>query len=286
MIYARLIGIDAYPSNTLYGCNNDVTNMAAFLAGLGVDVVAPLRDGAADAGSILSTLLADVQRLNAGDQLIVHFSGHGSQLYFQGITRSAACPIDFRSGDRNSGIIDVDLGTLMQALRDQARVTIFADCCFSGGLEKNFAQVLGEALTRTMLGFAARVGLPVSPKLRVRVFAQSNAASSQSVTGAIGTGDVVVLAASGSGQESGECDFGGTGSAGIQGVFTHFLIQHLNGGNIGEPATATCAGINALTHGKFTQVAELHGNGASWNRPLIEVANRTAAVGVQRTAVN
>ncbi|HYW54013.1 MAG TPA: caspase family protein [Dongiaceae bacterium] len=284
MIYARLIGIDAYASNTLYGCNNDVTNMAAFLAALGVSVQPPLRDGAADAGSILNILLADVGRLNAGDQLIVHFSGHGSQRYFQGITRAAACPIDFRDGDRDSWIIDLDLGTLTQALVRGARVTIFADCCFSGGLEQNFVQVLGGALKRTMLGFAARVGLAASPRVRVRAFARSNAAPSLSLTGAIGTGDVVVLAASGFGQESGEHDFGGSGPAGIQGVFTHFLIQRLSGGNIGEAATATCAGINTLAHGNFTQVAELHGNSASWNRPLIEVANTLAPAA--RTAVH
>jgi hypothetical protein len=285
MIYARLIGIDAYPSNTLYGCNNDVTNMTALLTSLGVNVLPPLRDGDAEVVSVLKTLLGDVGRLNGGDQLIIHFSGHGSQLYFQGSSRAAACPVNFQEGNRNSGVIDVDLDSLTQKLPSGARVTIFADCCFSGGLQRNFIAALGVAFARTIGRFAARAGRPAFPKLRVRAFARSNSAPSQNFAGPTGTRDVVVLAASGFGQESGEYDFGGKGADGIQGVFTHFLIQRLAAGNAGEPATATCAAINDLTRGKFTQVAELHGNSASWSKPLIQSASHPTAVGVPNAGV-
>jgi hypothetical protein len=81
----------------------------------------------------------------------------------------------------------------------------------------------------------------------------------------IGDRDVVVLAASGFSQNSGEDWFGN----GMEGVFTHFLIRRLRA-NITEAASTTRDGIRDLTKDHYEQLAELHGRKASWDKPLIQ----------------
>lgn len=273
MIYARLIGIDRYEhGDDLLGCNNDVANMASFLQrlNLGITISPPtLSDDNADLDAVLKALREDVARLRPDDQLIVHFSGHGSQLYVKGVSWAAACPFNFALDDDTSGIVEPDLQNVFGKLPPRARVTIFADCCFSGGLETDYAQSLGGRLFRAVRGMAKKVRLARSPLDRVRAFPGSTVPGTLPTVS--GGPDVVVLAASGFAQESGEKDFGGAGAAGVQGVFTHFLIEHLSAaGNLDQPATATRDGVRALTAGTFEQKAELHGNTTSWDKPLIE----------------
>jgi len=263
MTRARLIGIDRYPdpANELHGCKNDVQTMRAFLEGLQtVQVLQPLCDAAADVASIDAALVRDIAALGDGDQLLVHFSGHGSRLYFAGALRAAACPVNFMEGDRVSAIIDLDIGNALAALRPLARVTIFADCCFSGGLQQDFVELLPLADVPTV-----RVRRFVSKPGRAggRVRAPAPARTFDDV---IGDHDVVLLSASGFAQRSGETSFGNA----VEGIFTHFLVQHLAAYvNIDEPATATrdavCVAVAA-----FPQRAELHGRRLSFDKPLIQ----------------
>jgi len=272
MIYARLIGIDNYAFGAgLHGCKTDVANMAAFLGGHNVRVLNPsLQDSSAYREAIVETLQGDVDRLGDGDELIVHFSGHGATVDVGGGNAEAVvCPYDFREGVRTTGIGAADVDALVANMLPTARMTIFADCCFSGGLQPDYV----ATLRRTISGAMQLVGswLRISPRrVRVRSFARSpvfTVTAAQLPLAATGTkGNVVVLAANRG--KSGEYDFG----QGYEGVFTHFLLQHLSDAGTAEPASSTCDAVNNLTL-DFAQQAELHGRSASYGDPLIQAAN-------------
>jgi hypothetical protein len=267
-----LIGIDEYEvlGNELHGCKNDVGNMRRFLEGLNVTVADPLCDRQAGVSAVLKALHEDVAKLKAREQLIVHFSGHGWVMSFLGQQRGVACPWNFHKNDRNSGIIDLDLEELFTHLNPDARMTIFVDCCFSGALEPRIWVLPGVAwLAGRIARLRAKRASELKPHFRVRRFGQpvlsGLGAPSRTLDDIIGDHDVVVLAASGGKQNSGEDKFGN----GIEGVFTHFLLQRLAVA-IDEPASDTCKAIINLTGDKYEQVAELHGRHESWKKPLIE----------------
>ncbi len=265
--YARLIGVNNYETGTqLHGCVNDVQNMEVLLKSLNVSVLPSLCDADANVRNVLTKVRGDVGLLGVGDQLIVHFSGHGVQLY-DGVTRAAACPVDFQENDPSSGISDLDIEDLLSRLDPNARVTIFVDCCFSGGLERDYVLQLAEKAPEQHSKFRVRrfpatsteggsrhlLGIAAGPRTFDDVIANN--------------GDVVLLSASGFQQTSGEDDFEDR----TEGVFTHFLVEHLKGGNVAEPASATLNAICAATkNSKYPQVAELHGRKASWSKPLIQ----------------
>jgi caspase domain-containing protein len=276
MIYARLIGIDIYQNGPrLYGCNRDVDNMTIFLTGLvlGIQVLSPkLHDQTAPRSAMWDALRADVRNLKHGDQLIVHFSGHGTTVDVMGVPHAAACPFNFREQDASTGILDSDLDLIFNDLLDGRRVTIFADCCFSGGLQKNWFLRVAAYLWRGVRRTAMKLRRRALPNVRIRRF--SRAAGMDAAQPAFGDGggrDVVVLAANRG--NSGEHDFG----YGSEGIFTHFLIQHLSAGNIAQPATTTRDKVNDLTGtGGFGQRADLHGNTKSFNKPLIDISAASA----------
>jgi hypothetical protein len=277
MIYARLIGIDVYQNGTqLHGCKRDVDNLTNFLTGLGpqITVHPPICDSAATRATLYKTLRTDVASLKEGEQLIIHFSGHGVTIDDQGSARAAACPFNFQEAVPATGILESDLDEIMKDLKSGRRVTIFADCCFSGGLQKNFLLRIGANIWNGLQMMATKVGLKASSRVRIRSFSPAkevqNAGTQQMLIDDKGR-DVVLLAANVG--LSGEHDFGN----GSEGVFTHFLIQHLDSSNISEPATTTRDRVNDLTGEgqRFSQRAELHGNHNSFGKPLIEIQPAT-----------
>src|ERR1700760_4047402 len=164
MIYARLIGIDEYASGAeLHGCKRDVANMAAFLGAHGVQVLNPsLQDSGANRAAIVGTLQADVARLGDGDQLIVHFSGHGATVDVGGNAEAVVCPYDFRERVRATGIGADDVDALVANMFPTARITIFADCCFSGGLQPDYVASLRSKISGAMqlVGSSFRISRP------------------------------------------------------------------------------------------------------------------------------
>jgi hypothetical protein len=286
MIYARLIGIDTYASGAqLYGCKRDVANMTAFLGLLQAQVLDPsLQDGKANRAAIIEKLEGDIANLADGDQLLIHFSGHGTTVDVGGRAEAIVCPYDFREGIAATGIGPGDVDALVAKLPyATARITIFADCCFSGGLQTDYF----TTLSRTISGAMQVVGswLRISPRrVRVRSFARSpifTAAASQPALAAKDEKRNVVVLAANRGK-SGECNFG----KGTEGVFTHFLIQRLNEAGTAESASTTCAGVNELTSSeRFDQEAELHGRKASYGTPLIQAANASPSPVVPSTTL-
>jgi uncharacterized caspase-like protein len=142
---AVLIGINYLrsPENRLAGCANDVRNMKAFVTELGFESRVLCDDPGSDGDTawpsrrnILDAIAWSLRGMCAGDEVLVHYSGHG------GLTVDA-------SGDEESGydsclypvneegaiecFTDDELRVaLVDKVPDGARCTVVFDCCHSG----------------------------------------------------------------------------------------------------------------------------------------------------------
>jgi len=138
---AFLVGINDYPgsSNDLAGCVNDTENLSVLLKkkfGFEASGVRTLTDKNATREAILEGLANLVGKSEAGDSLVFHYSGHGSQVPDEdGDERSdrkdeIICPRDF-SWD-GCWISDDDLSDVFSRLPHDAHLEVLLDCCHSG----------------------------------------------------------------------------------------------------------------------------------------------------------
>lgn len=137
---ALLIGINAYQSvRSLQGCVNDITNLRLILKeqlGYTNEEIRVLIDSRATKGAIEERLAWLVSGAKRGDLLVLHFSGHGSQVRDRDEQDELSdqldeilCPWDM---DWDSKFITDDY--LTAQLRVPAGVTleVILDCCNSG----------------------------------------------------------------------------------------------------------------------------------------------------------
>jgi hypothetical protein len=138
---ALLVGINDYKGiSDLRGCINDVTNMRSILKtylGFTNRDIRVLVDKRATKKNILRRLQWMVGRAKAGDFLVFHFSGHGSQIRDRGVKDELKdgmdeliCPYDMNWDD--GFIIDDDLNTIFKKLPKGVLLEVFLDCCHSG----------------------------------------------------------------------------------------------------------------------------------------------------------
>jgi metacaspase-1 len=138
---ALLVGINDYPGtqNDLQGCVNDITNVYDVLVKhfgfLPADIVM-LSNSRARRAAILDGLKSLLAGAKAGDSLVFHYSGHGSQVRdtdgdeLEDGKDEVLCPYDF---DWNGGFIaDDDLAALIGGLVKGARLEVILDSCHSG----------------------------------------------------------------------------------------------------------------------------------------------------------
>lgn len=139
-----LVGINAYQRAPLYGCINDVTDMAAFLVKqFGVDPggIRLLTDHRATTAAILERLnwLADAQ---PGDRCYFHFSGHGTQVATRDRQHEVdgldevICPIDFDWSDAHM-IRDKQFHQIFSRIPSTVKFTWVSDSCHSGDLTRD-----------------------------------------------------------------------------------------------------------------------------------------------------
>ncbi|HSK08416.1 MAG TPA: caspase family protein [Vicinamibacterales bacterium] len=138
---ALLVGINRYPdpAHRLRGCVNDVRQLRGVLRdNYGFDrpdSLAVLVDEAATTAAIRGELARLTTRARAGDILVFHYSGHGSQVpdttgdeTTDGLDE-ILCPYDL---DWNDPLTDDDLAVVVQALPAGAHLAVVLDCCHSG----------------------------------------------------------------------------------------------------------------------------------------------------------
>jgi len=138
---AVMVGINDYRGiSDLRGCVNDVTNMRdvlrTYLGFKNTDIRVATDSRATKAG-ILTRLNWLVSGAKAGDFLVFHYSGHGSQIRDRGEQDELEdgmdeliCPHDF---DWNgSYITDDDLNAIFKTLPKGVLLEVFLDSCHSG----------------------------------------------------------------------------------------------------------------------------------------------------------
>ncbi len=138
---ALLVGINAYPDpeNTLKGCVNDVRQVSDLLYqhfGFGADgSIRLLTDARATTAAIVDRLHWLLDGARAGDVLVFHYSGHGSQVpdrhgdeLDDGLDE-IICPYDL---DWDDPFTDDDLYAIVKDLPAGVNLTVVLDCCHSG----------------------------------------------------------------------------------------------------------------------------------------------------------
>lgn len=144
---ALCIGINAYSRNPLSGCVDDARAWKTALESLGFSVQT-LFDGHATRAAMVEGIRQLVQGARAGDQIVLQYSGHGTQLPDENGDEAdgfdeALVPVDFDSG---AFLIDDDLALLLAALPSGALATLFMDCCHSG-TNSRFAPIVRARTT-------------------------------------------------------------------------------------------------------------------------------------------
>ena len=144
---AFLVGLNRYPDprNNLKGCVNDVLLMAKTLReqyrfddASGVRLLTDERATTANIRKGLEWLVGDAA---AGDSLVFHYSGHGSQVRdIHGDELSdnldeIICPYDL---DWNKPFTDDDLAEICGRVPKGTLLTVILDCCHSGTGLRNF----------------------------------------------------------------------------------------------------------------------------------------------------
>ena len=141
---ALLLGINDYKSrdiSDLRGCVNDVENIEQMLVDTfgfrGRDIRTRV-----DSEVVLSRIEKDWQWLvkdaNDGDQLVFHFSGHGSQVLNEGDDEEEdnldeiLCFYDMDFDDPDTYLIDDQIHEWTQELPNGVKMTFLLDCCHSG----------------------------------------------------------------------------------------------------------------------------------------------------------
>lgn len=172
--YALLIGIDRYDPNPYYddlqGCVPDINLVDDYLCNtLKIDPdniwkltspfeetyqIASVRSGTKEVKptylNIVKAFKEITQQAKSGEQVYIHYSGHGgqvktifSELKGEGKNDEALVPMDL--GDNGHYLRDVEITTLLKRLTDKGCiVTVIFDSCHSGGATRGDGAIRGS----------------------------------------------------------------------------------------------------------------------------------------------
>jgi hypothetical protein len=136
---AILIGVNKYkiPGADLRGCVNDVKNMQAVLTkiyGFATGDIAVLTDFAATKKNMEAAIRKLVRDARKGDALLLHYSGHGSNVPDNDGDEAdrrdeILCPTDL---DWKKPLSDDWLRKAFNRMRTGVSLTVIMDCCHSG----------------------------------------------------------------------------------------------------------------------------------------------------------
>ncbi len=137
---AFLVGINRYPDarNHLKGCVNDVLLIAKTLKeeyGFATGDIRLLTDNRATTAAIRTGLEQLVSEVKAGDSLVFHYSGHGTQVRdihgdeIKDNLDEIICPYDL---DWENPFTDDDMAEICKKVPKGALLTVILDCCHSG----------------------------------------------------------------------------------------------------------------------------------------------------------
>lgn len=136
---ALLVGINKYkvPGADLRGCVNDVKNLSAALMkyyGFSQGNIKVVADYDATQKRMQTEIEKLIAKAKPGDVLLVHYSGHGSNVPDQSGDEAdhrdeILCPTDL---DWKDPLLDDWLRTQFDTLSPKVNLTVIMDCCHSG----------------------------------------------------------------------------------------------------------------------------------------------------------
>jgi Caspase domain len=148
--WALLIGINKYKYSSikqLQGCFNDVELMSNILQenfGFLLENITLLQDEQATRESILTAMDTLVDRVDSEDIVVIHYSGHGSQMTDRegdekdGLDETIVPYDSGRSPHPNRDITDDEIYLLLLRLgKKTSRITLIFDCCHSGTISRD-----------------------------------------------------------------------------------------------------------------------------------------------------
>ena len=152
---AVLVGVNRYriPGADLRGCVNDVINMQAVLTqryGFAKGDITTLLDYNATQKAIQTAIAALVKGGRKGDVLLVHFSGHGSNVPDDNGDEAdkrdeILCPTDL---DWKNPFRDDWLRKTFDGVKAGVNLTVITDCCHSGTITRAIRPPDAEILER------------------------------------------------------------------------------------------------------------------------------------------
>ncbi len=273
--YALLIGVNTYPPqfSSLRGCVNDTESMYRMLTTVykfDPNNIRVINDERASRQGILDRLNWLVKSGAPGDQLVFHFSGHGSQIADRNrdevndFEDELLCPADMNWDDP---LTDDILAVEFRRIRKGVDFTFISDCCHSGTMNRDISSTPRR----------------IEPPFDIRVRSQGRQLKIKKL-GVKGIWDEILEKPGSEGASqnvhhsdqqlvllSGCRDDQTSADAWIdgrhQGALTANLIKALESGP-NKSALETHAAVLKAMDGKYTQIPQLTGSKELLSRPL------------------
>ena len=162
---ALLVGINIYKPEldaNLHGCVNDVETMRKLLVDnfeFKPENIRVLVDERATKQGILDRLKWLLDGAKAGDELVFHYSGHGSQVRDRNGDElddqldEILCPHDL---DWDDPLTDDYLADLFKQLPEGVHLTMICDACHSGSISKSMSQIYSNTSKSILAPFDIR----------------------------------------------------------------------------------------------------------------------------------
>ncbi len=273
---AVLVGINKYkiPGADLRGCVNDVSNMQKALTelfGFAAGDITTLLDEQATKKNMQAAIKKLVSGGRKGDVLLLHYSGHGSNVPDKNGDEAdhrdeILCPHDL---DWKDPLTDDWLRETFDAMRDGVQLTVVLDCCHSGTATRVVnapdAPIIPRYLPSPWDLVAAESGRKLRGKVRATVRKSTPAARKRSDV--IDT-DIPEILISGCRDTQTSADAYIKGS--YNGALTYSLVAALRAtkGKIALRDLHTEI-LAQLKRGKYDQVPQLEGRKANWTTPFL-----------------
>jgi metacaspase-1 len=273
---AVLIGINRYqvPGADLRGCVNDVRNLQKALVelyGFATRDMVTLLDAQATKRNMQAAIRQLIAGGRKGDVLLVHFSGHGSNVPDKDGDEAdhrdeILCPYDL---DWKAPLTDDWLRSTFDRLRKGVNLTVIFDCCHSGTATRLLyapdAPVVPRYLPSPWDLVATESGRRLRGKLRATVHRASESRRRQSDVVSADIAEVLVSGCRAT-QTSADAYIGGS----YNGALTYNLVTVLREAKgritFRELHRKT---LQRLKRDRFDQVPQLEGTRAALDRPFL-----------------
>ena len=276
---ALLIGINRYriPGSDLRGCVNDVRNMRSVLTSyydFRSSDITLLTDLAATTKAMRAAIAGLVKGAKKGDALLLHYSGHGSNVPDDNGDEAdrrdeILCPTDL---DWKDPLRDDWLRTTLDKLPAGVNLTVIMDCCHSGTNTRAIQPPDAPSIPRYLPNPWDIMAEESNRKLRGKVVGQLRVSSraarkKRDVVNA----DVPELLITGcrDTQTSADAYIGGT----YNGALTYYVVQTIKEAN-GQLSYRELHDrtVTKLKKGGYDQVPQLEGRTASFKRLFLSAS--------------